>query len=108
MKLANLKLLTIICEPVLLPRVVELSRQHGSTGFTVFDVSGEGQGKKSSGEIPDAKSKIEIIVEPTIAIKLMSAVAERYFENYSLIAYLSDISVLRPEKFENQKPSEKK
>lgn len=108
MKLANFKLLTIICEPVLLPRVLELARTHGSTGFTVIEVSGEGKSKKSSGEIPDAKIKIEIVVEPALALKLMEIMAERYFENYALITYSADISILRPEKFENQPPMEKK
>ncbi len=108
MKLANFKLLTVICEPVLLPRVLELARSQGATGFTVVNVSGEGKGEKSSGEIPDAKIKIEVVVEPALALKLMESIAERYFKNYALITYSSDISVLRPEKFENHQSSEKK
>ena len=49
---------------------------------------------------PDLKSKIEIVVEPQLALKIMNALAEQFFKNYSLITYSSDISILRPEKFE--------
>ena len=61
MKLINFKLVTVICEPVLSPRILELSHELGATGFTMTDVKGQGSGEKSSGEIPDSKLKIEIV-----------------------------------------------
>ncbi len=100
MKLINFKLVTIICEPVLSSRILTISQDFGATGFTVTEVSGQGSGEKSSGEIPDLKSKIEIVTEPQLALKIMKALAEQFFKNYSLITYSSDISILRPEKFE--------
>ena len=100
MKLINFKLVTIICEPVLSSSILTISQDLGATGFTVTEVRGQGNGEKSSGEIPDLKSKIEIVAEPQLALKIMKALAEKFFENYSLITYASDISILRPEKFE--------
>ncbi len=100
MKLINFKLVTIICEPVLSSSILTISQDLGATGFTVTEVRGQGNGEKSSGEIPDLKSKIEIVAEPLLALKIMNALAEKFFENYSLITYASDISILRPEKFE--------
>ena len=100
MQLIIFKLVTIICEPVLSSRILNITRDLGATGFTVTEVRGEGSGTKSSGEIPDLKSKIEIVAEPKLALKIMKALADQYFVNYSLIIYSSDISVLRPEKFE--------
>lgn len=94
------KLVTIICEPVISQSVLSIGEHLGATGFTVTEVRGQGNGEKSSGEIPDIKSKIEIIVEPKVALKIMKTLAEQFFENYSLITYSSDISILRPQKFE--------
>ncbi|MBP9674443.1 MAG: hypothetical protein KBD63_05045 [Bacteriovoracaceae bacterium] len=101
MNLVNFKLITIICEPVLSVSILEMSEKFGSTGFTITEVKGEGDGEKNSGEIPDLKLKIEIIVDPKVALNFMESVALAYFKNYSLITYASDISVLRPEKFES-------
>ncbi len=100
MKLINFKLVTIICEPVLSSSILTISQDLGATGFTVTEVRGQGNFDRSSGEIPDLKSKIEIVAEPLLALKIMNALAEKFFENYSLITYASDISILRPEKFE--------
>ena len=100
MKLIDFKLVTIICEPVLISSILKMTNDLGATGFTITDVRGQGNGEKSSGEIPDSKSKIEIITEPDLALSLMKTLAENFFENYSLITYVSDISILRPEKFE--------
>ena len=99
-KLVGFKLVTIICEPDLKNSVLQMSQDFGATGFTMAEVSGQGNGEKSSGEIPDLKMKIEIVLEPGIAIKLMESLAETFFKNYSVITYSTDINVLRPEKFE--------
>lgn len=103
MKLINFKLVIIICEPVLTSSILNISQGLGATGFTITEVRGQGNGEKSSGEIPDIKSKIEIIADPILASKIIEALAERFFENYSLITYLSDISILRPKKFDSRK-----
>lgn len=103
MTFINFKLVTIVCEPVLGPRILELSQGLGATGFTTTEVKGQGNGEKSSGELPDSKLKIEIILDSESASKFMSSLAETYFENYSVIAYATEISVLRPGKFESRK-----
>ena len=100
MKLVSYKLVTVIFEPVLSSRILAISQGLGATGFTITEVRGEGKGTKSSGEIPDSKLKIEIVADPELAQKIMKALADQFFENYGLITYSSDISILRPEKFE--------
>lgn len=103
MKLVQFKLLTIIIEPVLSAQILALSESMGATGFTITEVNGKGTGEKSTGEIPDSKIKIEIVLDPELANQLMKTLADQYFENYSLITYSTDVAILRPEKFENQK-----
>ena len=103
LKLINFKLVTVICEPVLATSILQTSQSLGATGFTITEVKGQGNGEKSSGEIPDAKLKIEIVVDPEVAVRLMKSLSEAYFENYSVITYAADISVMRPKKFETEK-----
>ncbi len=99
MNFVNFKLVTIICEPILVSSVIEITEEAGATGFTLTEVSGEGSGERRSGEIPEAKMKLEVVAEPGVASQIMTNVATRYFKNYALITYASDITVLRSEKF---------
>ena len=95
----HFKLVTIICEPVLCSSLISTVQSLGASGFTISDVHGEGSGEKRSGEVPNEKTKIEVVVDVDVAKKLMDKIAESYFENYSLIVYASDIQVIRQEKF---------
>ena len=47
MKLINFKLVTIICELVLSSSVLTISQDLGATGFTVTEVSGQGNGENT-------------------------------------------------------------
>ena len=99
MKTLNLKLLTVICEPVLTQKLIELIRDIGATGFTLTEVRGEGSSHRQSGEVPDSKVKIEILATNDLATKLMREIATQYFEDYSLITYSIDAQAIRADKF---------
>lgn len=94
------KLVTFICEPVLAYKIVEVTRSMGASGFTMVDVKGEGTGEKSSGEFPEEKVKIEVIVSKDLANQIMDRIAKDYFPDYSIILYSTDIAVIRSKKFE--------
>ena len=96
---STFKLVTIICEPVLSTVLLAKIRSLGASGFTITDVRGEGSGEKRSGEIPDVKIKLEIIADAELSKKIMSEVAQHYFDNSSLVMYSADIQVIRQEKF---------
>lgn len=99
MQTTDLKLLTIICEPVLSSRLIDLARSMGVSGFTTTEVRGEGSAHRHSGENPDAKVKIEVLAEKGLAQKVMDKIAEEYFKNYSVIAYLINAEIFRSTKF---------
>lgn len=99
MQTTELKLLTVICEPVLATELIDLAKSLGVSGFTTTEVLGEGSAHRQSGEVPNSKIKIEVIAESARAIKVMESIAEQYFKNYSLIAYLTDAQVIRGTKF---------
>jgi nitrogen regulatory protein P-II 2 len=99
------KLVTIIAEPVLEPRITHELRALGASGFTVVEGRGEGSRALHAAEIPGINVRIETIVTPEVADRILAHVAETYFTDYEVIAYLSNVDVLRPEKYRNQPPT---
>lgn len=99
MNTKTFKLVTIICEPILVSKLTTLIQDLGASGFTITEVRGEGSSHRNAGEIPDEKIKIEIVVLSDLATSITSKIAATYFQDYSVIVYSTDISVIRPGKF---------
>jgi nitrogen regulatory protein P-II 2 len=93
------KILTIIAENVLESKLIELSKSLGAKGFTLTEVRGEGSVHRQSGEMPEQKVKIEILCSADLASEILKHVSQRFFNDYSIIAYTADADVLRPSKF---------
>ena len=100
MNLHPMKLVTIICEAILEERVVELLRDCGTHGHTAFSVRGSGnQGERSADLTESGNVQIEVILKPAVTATLFSRLHAEFFQDYAMIAYESDVQVLRPEKF---------
>jgi nitrogen regulatory protein PII len=100
MNLHPMKLVTIICEAVLEDRLVQLLRECGTHGHTAFSVRGSGnQGERSADLAESGNVQIEVIVKPAVAAALLSRLHAEFFQDYAMIAYESDVQVMRPEKF---------
>lgn len=100
MNLHPMKLITIICESVLEERVIELLRECGAHGHTASDVRGRGnQGDRSADMLESGNVKINAIVKPAVAEVLLQKLHDRLFNSYAMIAYETDVRVLRPDKF---------
>ena len=93
------KLVTIIAEPVLELRLTQELRQLGATGFTVVEGRGEGSRGLHAAEVPGTDVRIETIVPPEVAERIVAHLVAHYFGNYEVIAYLSDVSVVRGDKY---------
>lgn len=100
MNLHPMKLVTIICEAVLEERMIELLRECGAHGHTAFDVRGSGrQGKRSADLIESANVQIEVIAKPDVAETLLARLHSDFFPHYAMVAYESEVLVMRPDKF---------
>jgi len=99
MKMVPLCLLTVIAESVLKERLIADIRSTGARGFTVTDADGEGSRQRRVGEILGANIRIESIVSPEVADRLMQLIANEYFDHFAVIAYLSSVSVIRGDKY---------
>lgn len=90
---------TIVTESLLKEEVLQLIRKHGATGFTLTKVEGEGSRGVRASDWEGRNIKIETIVLPSTADAIVENLSDVYFEDYAVIAWLSEVSVMRGSKF---------
>jgi nitrogen regulatory protein PII len=96
--------LVIITEKVLLKDVVKIIVAAGATGYTVTAAGGQGsRNTRSSGQpaVSETFSNVKLEVITTreeMARQIADTVANKYFSNFSGIAYLDAIEVLHAHK----------
>ena len=95
-----MKLITVVCEEYARDPVTRLLRELGAHGWTLFKVEGSGAQGERSGDIAEfANIQIEVIVQPAIATRILERLHGDFFDRYAMVAFESDIRVLRREKF---------
>lgn len=94
-----MKMVTIVTEGLLKDQILDLLRRHKISGFTISKVQGEGSKGVHASEWEGPNLKIASIVSPKVADAILDEVAEKFFDDYSVIAWLTDVSVLRGSKF---------
>jgi len=96
---------TIIAERLLQDGIVKILEADGAKGYTIVDGAGKGEHltrASNRASVVNAFSiiRIEVIFsERDRAEKVANDVADRYFNQYSGVVHLSEIEVLRPERF---------
>ncbi len=94
------KLITIICEALAREPLSELLHSMNVSGFTWFEVQGEGhQGVRFAEMEEFANIQVEVILSPARAEQLLEILQKEFFPKYAMIAYESDVRVLRANKF---------
>lgn len=100
MKLHAMKLVTIICEALARSTVTELLHEIGAHGYTLFPVEGVGaQGSRVADIEEFANIQIEVLLPPERALELLSRLEQDFFSRFAMIAYSTDIEVIRSHKF---------
>lgn len=95
-----MKLVTIVCEAHARDAVTRLLRQVGAHGWTLFPVEGDGSQGRRPADIPEfANIQVEVVVKPEVAERLLGTLGSEYFPRYAMIAFESDVRVLRSGKF---------
>lgn len=93
-------LLTIITEAIVEPTLLRDFDRLGVRGYTISDVRGKGsRGVRDAAWAEAANIRIESICPRALAEDVLRHLQERYYANYAMVAFLSEIEVLRPEKF---------
>lgn len=100
MKLHSMKLVTIVCEALARSAVTELLKQIGAHGYTLFPVEGVGaQGSRVADIEEFANIQIEVVLQADPALQLLARLETDFFARFAMIAYSSDIEVIRSAKF---------
>ncbi len=95
-----MKLITIVCEAYALESVKSLLRDAGAHGWTHFPVEGAGAGGERAGETKEfANVQIEVVLQPEPAQAVLERVEKELFPRYGMIAFESDVRVIRSAKF---------
>ena len=100
MQLTARKLLTVVTEAALEATLVSEIERLGARGYTITDARGKGSGgKRDAIWAPHANIRVEVLCGADTALAICEALRERYSDNYSMVMYVADVDVLRPEKF---------
>lgn len=99
MPTVTLKLVTIVTERVLEDQLLEDITELGARGFTTTEASGRGSRGTRAHEWGGPDVKIETVVSPEVADRIMKHVAEHYFEYYAVIAFIHSVDVMRGNKY---------
>jgi nitrogen regulatory protein P-II 2 len=98
-ELVPLKLVTIVAERILRSRLVQEIQELGARGFTITEATGEGSRGVRASEWEGANIKVEMIVAPDVAMRIVDHVAAVYFAYHAVIVYVQDVDVVRGDKY---------
>ena len=94
------KLLTVVCEASLERAVVADLERLGARGCTITDARGHGaHGERDGLWPPSANIRIEILCDLAVAEAIALDLKSRYYKQYSMVLFIADMQVLRPNKF---------
>ena len=94
------KLVTIITEAVLEPDLLDALEALGVSGYTITDARGKGsRGIRDAGWTNSSNIRVEIICSEELATTITRYLHENFYNNYAMVVYEGDVSVLREGKF---------
>jgi nitrogen regulatory protein PII len=100
MKLYEVKLLTVTCEILAQKNVIDILTKHNITGYTTYEVDGNGtKGLRGQGLKNEKNVKVEVIMQEEKLQDIVEEIARTLFTNFAVVLYVSDVGVLRTEKF---------
>jgi nitrogen regulatory protein P-II 2 len=101
MQLYPLKLVTVVGEAVIMEDVAEKGIELGARGYTLTEVNGHGSRSARNVIVSSgAKTmKAEFVVPADVAVAILTHISHEYFEHYAIIAWLSDVAVVRGEQY---------
>ena len=93
-------LLTVITEASIEKRLLADLELLGVRGYTVSDARGRGShGVRDAAWGEAANIRIEFICSRPLAESVLEHLAQRYYANFAMVAFLQAVEILRPEKF---------
>ncbi len=99
MELEPMKLITVVAERFikdqLVPKVLEL----GATGCSYHPTEGKGLREARHDDAFSENFQMKVVCPTDVAETIMAYIAEHYFEHYAIVAWLTDVEVMRGKHF---------
>lgn len=100
MELKKRKMVTIIAESALEASIVKDIKRLGSHGYTLINAQGEGARGVRKGDWDQNRNIfIQTICSEEVAHAIMNFLYDQYYDDYAIIAYATEIEILRADKF---------
>lgn len=94
------KLLTIVTEAAIEAHLLKDLEHLGAQGYTLTDARGKGgRGVRDSDWDASSNVRIDVVCDAPTAEAIAAHLQAKYYEDYAMILFVTDVAVLRPEKF---------
>jgi hypothetical protein len=94
------KLVTIVAEGALEGHIIEEISKFPVSGYTITDARGTGsRGRRFADTSDTGNIRCEVVCKDEVAGLLVEQLLARYGRDYALVAYVSDVYVMRADKF---------
>ena len=94
------KLLTIVTEALLESGITAALNELGASGYTIVDARGRGRrGVRDAGWESSGNIRVEVLCDEALAKSIAESLRDRFYDDYAMVLYISDVTVLRPDKF---------
>ena len=99
MKYSDRKLLTVVCEAALEPRLIRDCVALGAKGYTITDAHGAGPRNQRNGDLEGGNIRIDIVADEPTVQKIVEKLEIEYFPHYAVSCWVADIQILREERY---------
>lgn len=93
-------LLTIVAESAIETLLLRDLERLGAQGYTLTDARGKGsRGMRNADWDASSNVRIEVVCDAATAAAIAAHLQAKYYDDYGVILFMTDVAVLRPEKF---------
>jgi nitrogen regulatory protein P-II 2 len=93
------KILTVVCEGALEPRLIKDLLALGAKGYTVTDAHGTGPRNQRNAGPEGGNIRLEVVTDEATLSKIIERLQSDYFPNYAVIDWTSRVKVLRQDRY---------
>lgn len=94
------KLVTIVAESALEGPIVKEIKRVGAKGYTIVEARGEGsRGVRQGNWEQNSNVQFQVVCSEETARAIMNGLYEQFYEDYAMVAWATDVEILRGEKF---------
>ena len=97
MNLKQRKLVTIVAEAALEPRLIRDLTNLGAKGYTITPAHGAGPRNQRNGDLEGGN--VKIVVNNEVMSEVLSLLETNYFPHYACSCWVSSVEVLRDERY---------